>query len=87
MKIKHERDIAAHEAAAKTIKYAYQTTRNILEQAPFGIYVVNSEGFVEYFNAAMIRISGRPVESIKDLNVFEIPAYKNLSLDERSGGP
>ena len=86
LKNRHERELAERKAIENTIDRSNQTMRYILEQAPFGIYFINRQGSVEYSNAAMTRISGRSAESLSNLNVFEIPTYRQLGLDEKIRG-
>jgi PAS domain S-box-containing protein len=66
--------------AEEELNNAYQTTRNILEKAPFGIYVIDDKGCIDYVNPAMIQISGDTYEQFKNLNTFDLPTYKELGL-------
>jgi PAS domain S-box-containing protein len=61
---------------------AFNMTHDILEKAPFGIYVVNDEGCIEYVNPAMLKISGDNEKAFKSLNVFELPTYKKIGLSD-----
>lgn len=67
--------------AAEKIKKAYNATRDILEKSPFGIYVVDDKGDIEYANPAMIDISGDTYEQFMCINVFNIPTFKQLGID------
>ena len=40
------------------LKLADDIRLNIIREAPFGMYVVNQKGIIEYANAAMVGISG-----------------------------
>jgi len=64
-------------------KSAYDTLRAILEVAPFGIYVVNRKGRIEYVNTAMAVISGDTHEQLTSLNVFRLSSYKRSHLDRK----
>ncbi|MDO8436466.1 MAG: PAS domain-containing protein [bacterium] len=58
-------------------------TRDILDKAPFGIYIVNDDGNIEYANPAIIKMSGDALEQFMKLKIFELPTYKQLGLDEK----
>ncbi len=65
------------------IQRLYKITRDILEMAPFGIYLVNENGGIDYVNPAMLKISGDSEEQFKTLCVFDVPAYKQIGLSDR----
>ncbi len=69
-------------AQEKLIK-AYQMSKNILDRASFGIYIVNKAGKVEYANQAMLDISGDTREAFMDLDVFNLEGYKRIGLDKK----
>ncbi|MCX5814838.1 MAG: PAS domain S-box protein, partial [Proteobacteria bacterium] len=73
-------DITSRKEAELAIEQAYRTTRSIVENAPFGVYIVNGEGFIEYANAPMSRISGIDIEQFKTINVLDLPTYKSLGI-------
>jgi PAS domain S-box-containing protein len=77
------RDITARKEAEQKLQKAHQMVRDILEKSPFGIYVVNKKGNVEYVNPAMINISSCSYEQFKSLNVFKEPIYKSSGLAEK----
>ncbi len=62
---------------------AYHMMHDIIEKAPFGIYVVNELGTVEYVNPAMLRISGDDDREFRNMNVFELPTYRKIGLSDR----
>ena len=76
-------DIASRKEAEAAIQKAYQTTRSIVENAPFGVYVVNEEGFIEYANIPMSRISGIDIEQFDTINVLNLPTYQSLGIAEK----
>ncbi len=80
------RDITERKHAEEKLKTAYQTTRNILAKAPFGIYVVNENGIVEYVNPAMIKMAGNEYIQFKSLNTFDLPTYREIGLSEKIKG-
>jgi PAS domain S-box-containing protein len=62
---------------------AYHMMHDIIEKAPFGIYVVTELGSIEYVNAAMLKISGDDDSEFRNMNVFELPTYRDIGLSER----
>lgn len=78
-----EREATESNRVKRELKNAYQTTRYIIEKAPFGIYIVNNEGYIDYVNPAMIRIAGDEYEQFKNLNVFELPTYREIGLSQK----
>jgi PAS domain S-box-containing protein len=78
-----EKKVAERNRADEVLKNAYQTTRDIIEKAPFGIYIVNTEGYIDYVNPAMVRIAGDEYEQFKNLNAFELPTYRKIGLSQK----
>ncbi|MCU0651884.1 MAG: PAS domain S-box protein [Candidatus Omnitrophica bacterium] len=77
------RDITKIKIAEEAIKRAYQMNRIILEKAPFGVFVANENGGIDYVNPAMLAISGNTYEQFKELDVFTLPTYKEKGLDKK----
>lgn len=65
------------------IEKAYMLNRMILEKAPFGIFLINKSGNIDYVNPSMVNISGDTYEELKGLNVFEHPGYKKIGLEQK----
>lgn len=78
-----EREATERNRVERELKNAYQTTRYIIERAPFGIYIVNTKGYIDYVNPAMIRIAGDEYEQFKNLNAFELPTYREIGLSQK----
>ncbi len=76
-------DITSRKEAELAFQTTYQTTRSIIENAPFGVYIVNEEGFIEYANVPMGRIAGIDIEQFKKTNILNIPTYQNLGVAEK----
>ncbi len=77
------RDISERKMAEEKMRIAHRMTTDILENAPFGMYVVGSDGRVEYANPAMLLISGTAAEQFIGLDIFTVPGYRTLGLDAR----
>ncbi|MDX1775098.1 MAG: response regulator [Desulfobulbales bacterium] len=78
------RDISERKKAEEELTRANQMTLDILEKSPYGIYMVNRKGTIEYVNTAMESISGIKYENfVEKINVFTLPTYKELGLSEK----
>lgn len=54
-----------------------------LNNLPFGVYIVNKQGVIEFFNKEMAKISGvEDPKKIEGQNILEIPNYKKYGLDK-----
>jgi len=76
-------EVERSRAMEKEVTRAYRMMHDIIDKAPFGVYVVNEQGCVEYVNPAMLGISGDEDREFKNLNVFELPTYRELGLSSR----
>ncbi len=55
----------------------------IIDQSPIGIYTINTSGFIESYNPAMMRISGiTDASETIGKNVFDAVAYQKNGLDK-----
>lgn len=61
---------------------AFNLMHDVLEKAPFGVYIVNDHGTVDYVNPAMLKISGVDERAFKELNFFTLPTYIAIGLDK-----
>jgi len=58
-------------------------SKEALNNLPFGAYIINQEGLVEFFNSEMVKISGvKEAVEIEGQNILEIPTYKEYGLLE-----
>lgn len=58
-------------------------SREALDNLPFGVYIVNKQGIVEFFNKEMVNISGvKQAQEIEGQNVLKVPTYKKYGLDK-----
>jgi len=56
-------------------------SKEALDKLPFGVYIINKEGVIEFFNTTMTEISGvEDAGRIVGQNVFRIPTYKQYGL-------
>lgn len=75
------RDVTERKKAEDEIRKSYETTLDIIENAPLGIYLVNSKGDIDYVNPAMLEISADTYEQFTGMNVFrDIPGYVSIGL-------
>jgi len=77
------RDITKIQQAQEMLQKSYAMTQEILKHAPFGVWVVNDEGMVEYVNPAMVDISGDTYEQFKGTNIFNCVEYQKTELYEK----
>ncbi len=80
------RDIDDRKRAELEVKNAYLMTREILGKSPFGIYVVNSNGAIEYVNPAMLEISGDDFDNFTKVNALELESSEDIELTDRIRG-
>ncbi len=65
----------------KKIKLNEFRFRNLFNNIPLGIFIINKNGSIEAINSAMAQILGAPSPEIsKKYNIFEIPTLKNTEL-------
>lgn len=76
-------DISDRKRFEEALKRAYQTMRDITENSPFGIYILNTEGAVEYVNPAMLEIAGATREQFMGLNMLDFSPYRAIGLTEK----
>lgn len=69
--------------AQSKLETAYGTMRDIIDNAPFGIFLVNEDGALEYVNPAMLTIAGNTYEEFTSLNAFTLPSYEKIGLSEK----
>jgi PAS domain S-box-containing protein len=81
--IELNKEIQERTRAEEKIEKAYRATRNILEKSPFGIYVVNERGEVEYVNPTMLVISGDEKNSFIGTNINQFPGYREYGISEK----
>jgi len=81
--LKVAEDITQRKRIEKELLESYRLTREILSKAPFGIYVVNESGKIDYVNSAMLEISGTSFDKFMALDFFELPTYKSIGLTEK----
>lgn len=77
------RDISEKKKFLEKILESKKTNEEIIENAPFGIFIVNKKGEVEYVNSAMIKISGTSKDIFKGLNVLKLPTYLKAGIAKK----
>lgn len=76
-------DVTESRTNEKKLKLANQINFDIIENAPFGIFIINSEGRVDYVNQAMLEISNTTADRFGSTNFFEHDAYGEIGLIDR----
>ncbi len=77
------RDITGQKRAQEEIRKLYLMKSNILDKAPYGVYVVNERGAIEYVNEAMLAISQDTYDEFMKLNIFDLEGYKEKGIAEK----
>ena len=55
----------------------------IIERSPHGIYTINKDGIIEFFNPKMVEIEGlKSAQEAIGLNALELSKYKDVGLDK-----
>lgn len=70
----------------KNLNGELEVLLSVIENAPFGVFVVKEDGMIEYANEAMAKISGVSAEKFKNLNVYELVHFKEMGLDLKIRG-
>ncbi|MBU1705049.1 MAG: PAS domain S-box protein, partial [Nanoarchaeota archaeon] len=68
------------DAEKKQAKEGEDRYRTILDNSPFGIYIINGQGSIEYVNPAMLKLSGDSYDQFTRLNIFTLSTYKKTRL-------
>lgn len=77
-------DVTERRKAEEELKKSYVTNLDIIENAPFGIFLINSAGDVDYVNPAMLEIAGDTYEDFTGMNVFkDLPGYVDIGLEAK----
>ena len=71
-----------HSVLADAVE-ANKMTHDILEKSPFGVMVIDAEGYVELVNPAMIIMSGESKEDLLSVNVFNHDTYQRIGLSDK----
>ena len=79
-------DLTERRKAEEELRRVNLMNQDILQRAPFGVFVVRATGEVEYVNPAMVRISGATEEEFRSANILELESYRRLGLAERIRG-
>jgi PAS domain S-box-containing protein len=78
-----QREVTERQRAEEGIEKEYHKTQNILERSPFGIYVVNGDGNVDYANPAMLELSSDEPDKFVGINIFDFSTYSQLGIDKK----
>ncbi|NQT21875.1 MAG: HAMP domain-containing protein [Candidatus Omnitrophica bacterium] len=76
-------EVAERRRVDEAIKKSNRIFNSILEMSPFGIYIINDKGGVDYVNSVMLEISGNTPNEFKSINFFKLPTYKELGLYDK----
>jgi PAS domain S-box-containing protein len=77
------RDITERKKTEEMLKRLYQMNRDILGKSPYGIFVVNQEGGIDYVNPTMLEISGDTFEEFTRLTIYDLAEYKRIGITDK----
>lgn len=75
-------DITEEQQAKSHLAHLAELNQKIIDRSPIGIFIVNSQGVIEYVNQAMLDISATPKDKLINFNLIESPAYREAGLDK-----
>jgi diguanylate cyclase (GGDEF)-like protein/PAS domain S-box-containing protein len=76
-------DITEQKQFQEAIAKSHRTMRDIIENAPIGVMLIDTTGAVEFINPEMVRISGTTRDQFQSLNVLKLPGYSRIGLSEK----
>jgi diguanylate cyclase (GGDEF)-like protein/PAS domain S-box-containing protein len=76
-------DITKQKEAEKNLHIALKTTHDIVESSPIGIYVINDQGRIIYYNPALRKIGGATDEQLHEVNMFGLAGYQKVGLTDK----
>ena len=68
--------------SSKELMESEQLYRTVFENAPIGIYSVNSEGVIDYVNPKFLEISGASSQDVVGIDAFNLPTYVASGLSD-----
>lgn len=77
------RDVTNYKEVENDLIIQNKINEDILRSAPFGVYVVNKNGGVDYVNDAMLKISAANYDRFMSLNLFKHGLYRKLGLSKK----
>lgn len=76
-------DISIRKRAEEEASNAHDFTNKVLEKSPFGVFVIDDLGVVEYLNPAMLRLSGEDKENLMGANLLYHESYLKAGLSAK----
>ena len=67
---------------APDIPISGQLYQDVFENAPFGLYTLDKDGYITSFNPKMAELAGDNPNDVVGLNVFEMDSYQKAGLDK-----
>ena len=76
-------DITYRKEALNEVAAAHSMTHSILERSPFGVMVIDEQGYVEFINPAMVQLSGEKKEELLKINILTHKSYERIGLSDK----
>lgn len=77
------RDITEQKKTEEKILQTNAFNSSIVENAPFGVMIINFNGEIDYVNPALLLISGSSVNNFREMNVFKLTTYIKNGLSAK----
>ncbi len=77
------RDITELRITERALTALNKMNMEIVENSPFGIFVIKEDGYISYVNKAMRDISGSDLKYFSKLNLLEHVSYKKHGISEK----
>jgi diguanylate cyclase (GGDEF)-like protein/PAS domain S-box-containing protein len=76
-------DITDQRRIEENLRSALKTTHDIIESSPIGIYIMNNQGRIIYYNPALRRIGDATDEQLHEVNVLNLEGYRKVGLADK----
>jgi diguanylate cyclase (GGDEF)-like protein/PAS domain S-box-containing protein len=76
-------DISERKRIEVSLRSALMTTHDIIQNSPVGIYVMNEEGRIIYYNHALRRIGNVTDVQLREVNVLNLERYRRVGLTDK----
>jgi len=76
-------DISEERRTEENLRSALKATHDIVDNSPIGIYVMNDQGRIIYYNPAIRKISDMSDEQLHEVNILDLERYKKAGLTDK----
>ena len=76
-------DITKQKETERNLRGALKATHDIIESSPIGIYIMNDQGRIVYYNPAIRKIAESTDEQLHEVNVLDLEGYRKVGLTDK----